>query len=193
MTLEPSIHEPEISRRLLTLARLSITTGLDAGEPLTDLSAFAGGPFEQPAATFVTLKKGGELRGCVGTLRPVSSLAESVAHNAFHAAFRDSRFPPLILDELAALHIEISVLGTPEPLAVATLAELLEALRPGVDGLILKEGQRGATFLPQVWASLPEPADFVAQLLRKGGWPAGAWSSEMRAHRYVVETVEEPD
>lgn len=183
--------DADTARRLLSLARRSIALGAESGSPLEPPEGSMGEPFDAPAATFVTLEKGGDLRGCVGTLRPVSSLARSVAHNAFQAAFRDGRFPPVSLAELDALHIKISILGPAEPLEVSSRAELLAVLRPGVDGLILEEGARRATFLPQVWESLAEPADFVAHLEKKGGWSPGYWSTEMRAHRYQVESFEE--
>jgi len=150
------------------------------------------GPMREKAATFVTLKEDGELRGCVGTLTPVEPLAQSVARNAFQAAFADSRFRAVEPRELDRIHIDIAILGPMEPVEIDSREELIEGLRPGVDGLFLDDGVRRATFLPSVWESLPRPADFVAHLLRKGGWPTTHWSPEMRAYRYRVHTVEEP-
>ena len=177
--------------RLLALARSSIRSGLLTGRPIqVNLEALEGAMREK-AATFVSLKEEGQLRGCVGTLTPVESLAESVARNAYQAAFADSRFEAVEPRELDRLHIEISILGPMEPLRVGSYEELVESLRPGVDGLFLDDGLRRATFLPSVWESLPRPSEFVAHLLRKGGWPSHHWSPEMRAFTYRVHTLAE--
>ena len=139
-----------------------------------------------PAATFVTLKQSGELRGCIGSLQPLRPLAEDVRENAIAAAFRDPRFPPLSVREYATTSVEVSLLSADERLDVATEAELLTQLRPGIDGLILRYGGQRATFLPQVWESLPEPRAFVSALKRKAGLPAGFWSPQMSVSRYAV-------
>jgi uncharacterized protein len=172
----------DLGRALLTIARSTIGSELGlaaASEPRhAALSA--------PAATFVTLKQSGELRGCIGSLQPLRPLAEDVRENAVAAAFRDPRFPPLRLREYATTSVEVSLLSADEPLDVATEAELLTQLRPGIDGLILRYGGQRATFLPQVWESLPEPRAFVSALKRKAGLPAGFWSPQMTVSRYEV-------
>lgn len=153
-------------------------------------------PLEHPAAwrerraCFVTLHKGGALRGCIGSLEATQSLVEDVARNACRAAFHDPRFVPVQLDEIPLLEIEISALEPSEPLPAASEAELLAKLRPGVDGLILQDGVRSATFLPAVWASLPEPRDFLWALEHKAGLPAGHWSPTLRFRRYRTQTID---
>jgi len=112
-----------------------------------------------------------------------------VVENARAAAFYDPRFPPLERRELGGLDIHLSVLTPSEPLPAASEAELLAALAPGEDGLILEEGPRRSTFLPQVWESLPEPRDFLRQLKRKAGLPPDHWSPDLRFRRYRVETI----
>jgi AmmeMemoRadiSam system protein A len=181
---------PEQRRYLLDLARRSIVHGLERGAPLAvELSAVEA-DLRRMAACFVTLEIQGRLRGCIGMLEPVRPLAEDVAHNAYAAAFSDPRFPPLQAGELEGLDIHISVLGAPAAMEIASEADLLRQLRPGVDGLILQEGSRRATFLPSVWGSLPEPVQFVAHLKQKAGWPAGYWSPGIRAFRYETEQFE---
>ena len=174
--------ESDLGRALLTIARSTIGAELGlaaAREPRhAALSA--------PAATFVTLKQSGELRGCIGSLQPLRPLAEDVRENAIAAAFRDPRFPPLSVREYATTSVEVSLLSADERLDVATEAELLTQLRPGIDGLILRYGGQRATFLPQVWESLPEPRAFVSALKRKAGLPAGFWSPQMSVSRYAV-------
>jgi AmmeMemoRadiSam system protein A len=139
-----------------------------------------------PGATFVTLETQGELRGCIGSLEPRRPLVEDVAENAFAAAFRDPRFPPLGTAEWPEVTFHISYLTPSEPLPADTREELLDALRPGVDGLVLEDPPFRSTFLPQVWESLPLPEEFLGELLRKAGLPRDHWSSTIRFWRYQV-------
>ena len=142
---------------------------------------------QHPGASFVTLKLDAELRGCIGTIEPHRPLGLDVVHNARAAAFRDPRFPPVARAEMPRLAVEVSVLSAREPLEAATEAEALSRLRPEVDGLYLEYGAMQATFLPQVWESLPDPADFLGELRRKAGLPAGFWHPGIRLSRYTVE------
>lgn len=170
---------------LKALALASIRHGLEAGEAL-GRDAFPSGcdwPRDNGAA-FVTLKKAGQLRGCIGSLSAHRPLAEDVSENAYAAAFRDPRFPPLRSEELDGLEISISVLTPPQRLSFASEQELLAQLRPGVDGLILTEGGRRGTFLPSVWESYPEPAVFLRHLKMKAGLPPDYWSDTVSVERY---------
>ncbi|TPQ25440.1 AmmeMemoRadiSam system protein A [Methylomonas koyamae] len=175
-------------QRLLALARHSISHGLETGRPSSVDPAQYAGELSARRATFVTLERAGQLRGCIGMLEARRPLAEDVAENAFAAAFRDPRFPPLRDSELAGLDLHISVLTPAEPLPVKSEADLLQQLRPGVDGLILEEGGRRATFLPAVWDDLPEPARFLNHLKQKAGLPAAYWSDSLRFFRYTTES-----
>jgi AmmeMemoRadiSam system protein A len=141
----------------------------------------------EPRGCFVTLHRGGELRGCVGSLAARGPLVQEVARAAFNAGFRDPRFPPLTEPELADLDVHISVLSEPEPMRFSSESDLLQQLRPGVDGLILREGHHMGTFLPDVWDKLPTPAAFLAQLRRKAGLPAEYWSPSIEVQRYTTE------
>ena len=138
-------------------------------------------------ASFVTLKLEGDLRGCIGTIDPHRPLGEDVAHNAIAAAYRDPRFPPVERDEIFRLAIEVSVLSAREPLEAGSESDLLARLRPQVDGVYLEYGSLAATFLPQVWESLPDPVDFLGELRRKAGLPPGFWHPGIRVSRYTVE------
>lgn len=174
-------------RVLTQLARASIARAL--GEPVQ------APPHPEwlntPGAVFVTLTRGGELRGCIGSLEARRSLGEDVEENARLAAFADPRFPPLSRAELADTQIEVSVLSPAEPIDFCDEADALRRLRPGVDGVILEYGRHRATFLPQVWRQLPDPRDFLAHLKRKAGLPADFWHPELRLYRYTVEKYEE--
>jgi len=173
---------------LAGLARRSIEDALAGRATEVDVDALPE-RLRRPGASFVTLERDGELRGCIGSIEARRPLAEDVVENARAAAFYDPRFPPLERRELGGLDIHLSVLTPSEPLPAASEAELLAALAPGEDGLILEEGPRRSTFLPQVWESLPEPRDFLRQLKRKAGLPPDHWSPDLRFRRYRVETI----
>jgi AmmeMemoRadiSam system protein A len=131
--------------------------------------------FHEKWATFVTLTENDCLRGCIGNLEACDSAIDSVRCNARYAAFNDCRFSPLRRDELPKIRIEVSVLTRNQPLSYHDAADLVGKLRPMVDGVILRKGGCSATFLPQVWEQLPEPADFLSFLCRKACLPADCW------------------
>ncbi len=145
----------------------------------------------RPGASFVTLEYGGVLRGCVGTIEVTRPLWCDVIRNAVRAA-TDPRLPAVTVEEWPGLDVKLSVLGSPEPVPALAARELAARLRPGVDGLLLTDGIRRATFLPAVWAKLAEPDHFVAALLMKGGWPAGSWPIGLVAHRYTAAEFHDP-
>ena len=177
---------------LLRVARAAIDRGLASRQPPeVEVAAFPPA-LREVAATFVTLKLDGELRGCIGTLEARDPLILDVALHAYAAAFDDPRFLPVRRDEFERLDISVSVLTRPEPLKVSNQAELLEQLRPGRDGLILDYPGHRATFLPAVWAQLPDPRDFLAHLKRKAGLPPGYWSPDLRLYRYRVDSFGAP-
>ncbi len=183
---------PVLQTQLLTLARAAIQAGLNQGTPLRLRAADYPSPLSEPAACFVTLTCKGALRGCIGTLEALEPLVEAVAYYAYQAAFRDPRFPALETEELAQLRIEISVLGPQQRMDIATEDQLLDTLCPGRDGLVLQEGASSATFLPQVWETLPTPAEFVRALKSKAGLAPDYWSAQMRCWRYQVVSFNEP-
>lgn len=171
---------------LLRLARTAIADVLDLPDVDHDKPALNMQWLQQPAATFVTLTLNGNLRGCIGTLEAHRTLADDIAHNAVSAALHDPRFPPLTARELPQVEIHISILSPPQALPVTDKADLLRKLRPGVDGLVLKEGAYRATFLPQVWAQLPEPEAFLSHLSQKAGLAADHWSDTLSFQIYQV-------
>ncbi len=174
---------------LLRLAAASIRHGIATGAPQPVNAAEHAEPLRRAAATFVTLYSEGELRGCVGSARAYRSVVEDVAGNAFAAAFRDSRFTPVGADELEALHLSVSLLTEPEPMRFTDEANLRAQLRPGIDGLILESRGTRGLFLPQVWATLPDPGQFLAHLKRKAGWRADDWPADMTAARFEAHSL----
>jgi AmmeMemoRadiSam system protein A len=147
----------------------------------------------RPGATFVTLTQGGELRGCIGSLEARRALEADVRANAVAAAFRDPRFPPLQRREFEATWVEVSLLSAATRIDCENEDELLAGLRPGVDGVVIECGFRRATFLPQVWESLPEPRDFLAALKRKAGLPGEPRGAALTAWRYTVTKWKESE
>ena len=180
---------------LLPLARSAIVHRLGPTGQAPAVAVKRAAWLEEPGASFVTLTSGrlpgGPLRGCIGTLEAHRPLREDVEANAVAAATRDPRFPPLSRAELEDAIVEVSVLSAPTALPVADEAELLARLRPGVDGVILSDAGHRATFLPQVWEQLPDPADFLARLRRKAGLPADYWGRDVVVETYTVTAWQE--
>ncbi|MFQ5643409.1 MAG: AmmeMemoRadiSam system protein A [Thiogranum sp.] len=172
---------------LLDTAWRSIRHGLAHGTPLHVDPAKFDHALTGNGASFVTLHAQGVLRGCIGSLEAFRPLVNDVAENAFAAAFRDPRFAPVEQAEMGNIKLDISVLGKPEALEFSSQQDLLEQIRPGLDGLILKDGPRRGTFLPSVWESLPAREDFLRQLKLKAGLPPGHWSDTLEVWRYTTE------
>jgi len=186
----PEIPEATLARvALLDVAHRSIESGVRTGEPLTVDPVDFPPELREQRATFVTLRRAGELRGCVGALVASRPLVADVAHSAFAAAFRDARFPALDAAEFPDLEIHIAVLSALEPLPVRDEADLLDQIRPGVDGLVLRDGAHQGTFLPAVWKSIPDPENFLRELKHKAGLPLDSWSERWEVLRYTVESI----
>ncbi len=169
---------------LLNTAAASIDYGLERGAPLSvDPDDFPA-TLRDKRATFVTLTRNEQLRGCIGTLEAYEALISNVARNAYSAAFSDPRFAPLSRAERGDLAIKISILTPPEPLAVVSEDDLIAKLRPHVDGVILDDGHHRATFLPSVWESLPERREFLRHLKHKAGMNPDAWSPTIKVRTY---------
>ncbi len=173
---------------LLHLAREAIHAALGAG-PMPEIPLGTLPPrLRAKGAAFVTLTLHEQLRGCIGSLAAHRPLALDVQHHAVNAAFDDPRFPPLTDLEFQPLRIEISVLSEAQPLHYTDPDDLLQRLRPGVDGVILERGWNRGTFLPQVWEQLPEPQLFLSHLCQKAGLPANAWRwPDIQVSVYQVE------
>lgn len=174
---------------LLRVAAASIEHGLSHRKPLmVDPGAY---PAELRAkrATFVTIEIEGTLRGCIGTLEATQPLVVDVAQNAYAAAFHEPRFLPLTMEEFRQIDIHISLLHPPVPMPVGSEKELIDRVRPGIDGLILEERGRRGTLLPSAWDSLPTPTEFVEHLKLKAGLPPDYWSCTLRIHRYTTEVI----
>jgi AmmeMemoRadiSam system protein A len=189
----PEGHVSDADRKLLlSLARQSIenfTNGTSV--PLIDKRSLSP-VLQEQGACFVTLTSRGYLRGCVGALEAYQSLAEDVCEHAVAAAFQDYRFPPVQARELKEIEIEISYLTKPEPLKYENPDDLPKLLRPNIDGVVLRDGGRRATFLPQVWEKIPNPEEFLEELCMKMGAPADLWRRKrLNVTIYQVEEFHE--
>ena len=154
----------EDKRTLLRLAREALQCGVE-GQAMPALNLQALTPIlQEDGASFVTLTIAGELRGCIGALEPYQPLAEDVREHAVAAALDDPRFRPVSPAEVDRINIEVSRLTLPKVLEYSSPEDLLEQLRPGIDGVILRSGIRRATFLPQVWKDLPDKEEFLDHL-----------------------------
>jgi hypothetical protein len=179
---------------LLTLARKSLLCAATNGAHPDFNPADVSPNLSKTRACFVTLTENGALRGCIGHILPQEPLYQAVMDNTQNAARRDPRFPPVQADEVDKIKIEVSVLTEPQTLPFASPEELLSKLKPYEDGVLLKIGSHGATFLPQVWAQIPEKADFLNQLSLKAGCAPSAWrGGDTSVSIYHVESFEEPD
>jgi AmmeMemoRadiSam system protein A len=183
---------PELRAQLLEVAFQSIAYGLEHSRPLPVDAAAYPEALRAEAASFVTLHLGGELRGCIGALAARRPLVADVCEHAYAAAFQDPRFLPVSAAELPHVHIEVSVLSAPAPIETGSEADLLRQLRPGRDGLIVEDERHRGTFLPAVWKSLPEPAQFLRHLKLKAGLAADYWSPGLRFSRYTTESFGAP-
>ena len=180
---------PEQGRQLLRLARKTLENSLTGSGSVQEPDDPV---FRCRAATFVTLKISGNLRGCIGNLTPVGTLWNGIRDNAANAAFYDHRFPPLRAAELPHLDIDISILSPPLPLKYEDGDDLLRKLRPGKDGVILRDGWRSATFLPQVWEQLPLPEEFLDHLCQKAGLAKKSWRKKILSiETYLVQCFAE--
>lgn len=168
---------------LLEIARTSLREAL-TGSARRDAGGDVPPWLLENAATFVTLRKLGDLRGCVGSVKAVRPLIVDVRENAVAAAMRDPRFPPLDPEELEEVDLEVTLLSPLQPLTFSTESEALAQLEPGIDGVLLQWHGYRATYLPQVWEALSEPGTFLASLKQKAGLAADFWHPEVEILRY---------
>lgn len=187
-----SALSPYHRQELLRLARRFLEAAV-RGEPRPALILSELPPeLREYGASFVTLTQHGELRGCIGALEAYQSLAEDVAEHAVAAGMQDYRFPPVRPCELAEIKIEISRLTPPENLEYLDDQDLLLKLCPGVDGVVLQDGWRRSTFLPQVWEKLPDPKQFLSHLCQKMGAASNTWQQKkLQVFIYQVEEFRE--
>lgn len=177
---------------LLALSRQTLVDYFVTGKKINvDKDALPDKKFLEKKATFVTLIKGSELRGCVGNLKARKSLYEDIINNTLLAGFGDARFVPLKEAEIVDIKIEISILSEPQ-VYDCSKEELLKNIKANVHGIIVQQGFNQATYLPQVWQDLPEKELFLQSLCQKAGLEKNSWKNEnTELFYYTVEKFSE--
>ena len=179
---------------LLQIARNAITKKLQEEDILPLILKEYPPKLQEKGACFITIKKKGTLRGCVGSIEAVQPLIQDVHDRAIAAAFQDYRFPPLTLAELEEIRIEISRLTSPSIVKYQTPEDLIGTLRPEIDGVILRYQTRRATFLPQVWEQLPTAELFLNRLCIKLGLDQSIWrETPLQVETYQAQRFQEDD
>ena len=171
----PGLSEAE-KETLFAIAADTLAWCVAGGRGAFDFAPYALTPaLREPTATFVTLKIGGRLRGCIGSLVPEAELYRSVHDNAINAALRDFRFRPVTPRELPSIEVDVSILSPVRPIAS------LDDFRIGEHGIIIEKGLRRAVYLPEVAVEQGWTRDeTLSSLSEKAGLPADAWREGAR-------------
>ena len=184
---EPFTLSPGEKQELLQLARSTIEEYLEKG----DFSETDPGLLEKhsilkiPRSVFVTLKKSGQLRGCIGDIVSPNPLHENIQLCAVRSAAKDYRFTPITREELDNLVISISVLEFPTQLQADNPLQYPSLLQPGKDGVIIVYKGKRSIYLPQVWEDIQDPVSFLSQLCLKQSSPANCWQDrQAKLYRY---------
>ncbi len=186
-------EDREKKKVLLKLARESIEKAVGKENHFSvDTLVEQNTWLKENGAAFVTLNtKEGALRGCIGSLVAHRKLYEDVIANAQNAALHDPRFVALSKDELDNVKVEVSLLTPAEPLEYTSIEDLKSKINVGKDGIVLKQGQYQATFLPQVWEQLPSFELFFKYLCKKAGLKEMCLADKPEISVYHVEKYEE--
>lgn len=175
------------SEYLLTLCRRVILSKLKGQSFFTGHAQV----FDELGACFVTLKKLGQLRGCIGSILAHQSLINDVVQHAEDAAFKDPRFNPVTEDEVDFLSIDVSILSDPKQMSFTDEADLMRQMVPFKDGIIIKDGWKQAVYLPCVWEDLPDKEMFLKSLKVKAGMSPDHFSKNFEAYRFYTEYIEQ--
>jgi AmmeMemoRadiSam system protein B/AmmeMemoRadiSam system protein A len=176
---------------LLWYSVAAVRSGLER-RPVDGIEVPASPALNAMGATFVTLERGQQLLGCIGTLEAMRPLYEDAMANAYKSAFADPRLPAVTADDYRVMDVKVSVLSPLIPMNATTRDELEEQLEPGVDGVLLVGDRFRATFLPSVWPRVASTSEFVSLLLRKGGRGRGDWVPGLKAYRYRTSEYSQP-
>ncbi len=180
----------EDKNNLLNIAYETIEFGIKHGEPLKVDAQQYSSTLQNFSASFTTLKCDGRLRGCRGTTEAKLPLVYAVSHSAYVSAFHDTRFPPLQSSELDQLKVCISILSPMEDLSFTSEENLIEQIRPGIDGLSLNYNGHKGTLLPSVWEAISDKHQFLSIIKQKAGLPEDFWSNEIQISRYTAFVIE---
>lgn len=143
-------------------------------------------------ASFVTINKNNQLRGCIGSIIPTKPLIDDIIQNAKSSAFRDSRFNILDFLEFQNINISLSVLTIPKELNYTDIDDLKSKIKIGTHGVILKSGSNQSTFLPSVWEQLPSFDIFFSHLCQKAGCANDCLALKPDIYTYETQYIEAP-
>lgn len=147
--------------------------------------------FSEYGAVFVTLEKNGNLRGCIGSIIPQRTLIQDLIMNAKNSAYADPRFNPVEKNEIKDLKIAVSLLSIPKPMKFKNEADLLNQIRQNIDGIIIKDGNYQAVYLPSVWEQIPDKQMFLNSLKVKAGMKPDHFSKTFEAYRFETSYIKE--
>ena len=173
------------SNYLIDLCRNVILSKFNKNEVITNHASV----FNELGACFVTLKKEDNLRGCIGSIIAYRPLIADIVQHAQNAAFNDSRFNPVKESEVKDLKINISLLSSPEPMNFKDEEDLLNKIVPYKDGIIIKDGNYQAVYLPSVWEEIPDKELFLKSLKMKAGLSPDHFSKTFEAYRFEAEYI----
>lgn len=157
-----------------------------------DVEQYNKEEFQGIQGVFVTLKIKNNLRGCIGRIEAQKPIFDNIVELSKASAFEDHRFSPLTRKELKKTIIEISILSEPIEVNGQSSYEKILKIKPRKDGVIISAEGKKATFLPQVWDSLPIREDFVSDLCQKAGLPGNYWEDNLiEILTYQVEHFQE--
>jgi hypothetical protein len=180
----------EYGGQLLIAARKSLEQAVQNKTYHPDRNDYDEHLFDR-GASFVTLTKQNELRGCIGSIYPHKAIVADVVDNAYAAAMKDARFPPLSAQEMPDISVSISLLSDFERIEYKDEEDLLNKLVPNVDGVIIHDGNRQGLFLPSVWAQIPDKRDFLNNLKLKAGMSPSFWSNDIQVYRFYTVEIKE--
>lgn len=183
------LYSFEQKQALLYVAKQSILQGLKSHQPLSIDVKQLPFPAELCRDSFVTLEKQGQLRGCIGSIQAHRQIALDVCENAFKAAFHDPRFPPVTESEVNDIALSISLLSPFVPIQFSSEADLLQKIRPGIEGIVIQDQQKSALFLPHVWSQLPDREQFLQALKKKAGFATTYWSNTITVHGFTADVI----
>ena len=177
--------------KLLKIARLSIEKAVMQGQTyVPNRDDYDDALFDR-GASFVTLEKNKNLRGCIGSVLPRRAIALDIAENAYAAALEDTRFQPVSENELKQIKITISLLTGLEEIKYQDEEDLLSQIKPYKDGLVILDGHRQGLFLPSVWEQLPDKKEFLNNLKLKVGMSPSYWSNAIKVYRFTTVEIKE--
>ena len=147
--------------------------------------------FDQPGACFVTIEENGRLRGCIGSIVAHRALITDLVEHAKDAAFKDMRFSPVREEELPHLKYAVSILTDPKKIIFENEEQLMEKIVPNEDGIIIRDGDYQAVYLPSVWEELPDKNEFMKSLKVKAGLKEDHFSETFEAYKFHTIYIKE--